>query len=73
VNGYPIGTAGNQQDDPRFGDIRICAEPLSGGQLGVRILPPPFNGGTNAGDIILNAGAGCDLRKLNSRSLEPFK
>jgi hypothetical protein len=36
---------------------------LSGGQLGVRILPPPFNGGTNAGDIILNAGAAW---KINS-------
>jgi hypothetical protein len=54
-SGAPVGTAGNQQDDPRFGDIRIGAIPLSSGTLAVTFLPPPSNGGTDAGDIFLNS------------------
>jgi hypothetical protein len=54
-NGAPVGTSGNQQDDPRFGDIRIGAVPLSPGTLAETFLPPPANGGTDAGDIILNS------------------
>ena len=46
---------GNQQDDPRFGDIRIGAVNLGTGALGETFLPPPFNGGTNAGDIFFNS------------------
>jgi hypothetical protein len=53
--GEPEGTAGNQQDDPRFGDIRIGAIPLPSGVLAETFLPPPANGGTDAGDIILNS------------------
>jgi hypothetical protein len=54
-NGTPIGAPGNQQDDPRFGDIRIGALPLTSGVLAVTFLPPPANGGTLAGDIVLNS------------------
>jgi hypothetical protein len=54
-NGAPVGTSGNQQDDPRFGDIRIGAVPLGPGVLAETFLPPPANGGTDAGDIILNS------------------
>ena len=46
---------GNQQDDSRFGDIRIGAVPLGSGTLAVTFLPPPANGGTDAGDILLNS------------------
>jgi len=46
---------GNQQDDPRFGDIRIGAVDLGTGVLGETFLPPPYNGGTDAGDIFLNS------------------
>jgi len=53
--GEVVGTAGNQQDDPRFGDIRIGAIPLAAGVLGMTFLPPPANGGTDAGDILLNS------------------
>ncbi len=53
-NGSPIGTAGNQQGDPRFGDIRIGGMAQSGGQLAFAFAPPPFNGGTNAGDLFFN-------------------
>ena len=46
---------GDQQDDPRFGDIRIGAVPLASGTSRVTFLPPPVNGGTDAGDILLNS------------------
>ena len=54
-NGSPEATNGNQQDDPRFGDIRIGAVNLGTGALGETFLPPPFNGGTDAGDMFLNS------------------
>ncbi|MGC1721340.1 MAG: matrixin family metalloprotease [Isosphaeraceae bacterium] len=54
-NGSPEGCNGDQQDDPRFGDIRIGAVNLGTGALGETFLPPPFNGGTVAGDIFLNS------------------
>src|SRR5208337_11452 len=54
-NGSPEASNGNQQDDPRFGDIRIGAVNLGTGALGETFLPPPFNGGTDAGDIFLNS------------------
>ena len=54
-NGAPFGTSGNQQDDPRFGDIRIGAAPLGPGVLAETFLPPPTNGGTAAGDIVFNS------------------
>jgi len=53
--GEPVGTSGDQQDDPRFGDIRIGAVPLPSGVLAETFLPPPANGGTEAGDILLNS------------------
>jgi Matrixin len=53
--GQPVGVAGNQQDDPRFGDIRIGAIPLGSGVLAETFLPPPANGGTDAGDILFNS------------------
>ncbi len=54
-NGSPEACNGDQQDDPRFGDIRIGAVNLGTGALGETLLPPPFNGGTEAGDIFLNS------------------
>jgi hypothetical protein len=54
-DGSPIGVNGNQQDDPRFGDIRFSAIPQSSGTLAVCFLPPPINGGSDAGDISLNS------------------
>jgi hypothetical protein len=53
--GEAVGSAGDQQDDPRFGDIRIGAVPLPAGVLAETFLPPPANGGTDAGDILLNS------------------
>ncbi len=53
-NGAPIGTSGDQQGDSRFGDIRIGGYPQPSSQLALAFLPPPVNGGTNAGDIFFN-------------------
>jgi hypothetical protein len=53
--GQAVGSSGNQQDDSRFGDIRIGAIPLSSGTLAMTFVPPPANGGTDAGDILLNS------------------
>ena len=53
--GEAVASSGDQQDDPRFGDIRIGAVPLGPGTLAVTFLPPPANGGTDAGDILLNS------------------
>jgi hypothetical protein len=53
--GEADAVSGDQQDDPRFGDIRIGAVPLAPGTLAVTFLPPPANGGTEAGDILLNS------------------
>ncbi|MGO9464780.1 MAG: matrixin family metalloprotease [Isosphaeraceae bacterium] len=55
--GQAVGVSGNQQDDPRFGDIRIGAIPLQSGVLAETFLPPPANGGTDAGDILFNSNA----------------
>jgi hypothetical protein len=54
-DGSQLEAPGDQQGDPRFGDIRIGAIPESAGQLGFAFLPPPLNGGTDAGDIFFNS------------------
>ena len=53
-DGAAIGCSGDQQGDPRFGDIRIGGMNQSLSQLGFAFLPPAYNGGTNAGDIFFN-------------------
>ena len=53
--GEAVGINGDQQDDPRFGDIRIGMVPLPSGVLAETFLPPPANGGTDAGDILFNS------------------
>jgi hypothetical protein len=53
-DGVPFGFAGNQQDDPNAGDIRIAGTALASNILAECFLPPSINGGTLAGDIALN-------------------
>lgn len=54
-NGMAFGDYGNQQGDSRVGDIRIGAIPMGSGTLGAAFSPPQINGGTLAGDIVLNS------------------
>lgn len=53
--GGPWDIYGDQQGDVRFGDIRISSIPLAYGTVGAAFSPPPINGGTGAGDIVLNS------------------
>lgn len=53
-SGAALGAAGASQGDPRFGDIRIAARPLSENVLAIT-APSGFLGGTRAGDIVLNS------------------
>ncbi|WP_152051206.1 matrixin family metalloprotease [Tautonia marina] len=55
--GAPMGISGNQQNDPRFGDLRFFAKPMAPQALGQAFLPPPFHGGTLAGDVVFNSSA----------------
>ncbi|HEV3021769.1 MAG TPA: hypothetical protein VGX76_04860, partial [Pirellulales bacterium] len=52
--GEPLGVPGLAQGDPRFGDIRIAAAPLSSD---VVALGTPFSyaAGTLSGDIVFNS------------------
>lgn len=56
-DGSGFSVPGNQQGDSRFGDIRIAGVGLSSNVLASALLPPPFNGGTLAGDIVMNSNA----------------
>lgn len=53
-DGSRFGVSGDQQGDPRFGDLRIGGVPQAGGVLASAFSPPPMNGGTLAGDIVMN-------------------
>jgi hypothetical protein len=53
-NGEAFGAPGNQQDDPNVGDIRIGGTALASNVLASTFLPPAFNGGTLAGDVVMN-------------------
>ena len=54
-DGEAIGASGDQQDDPNVGDIRIGMMPEAAGELAFTFMPPPANGGTDAGDIFFNS------------------
>ena len=53
-NGAALGVSGDLQGDTRFGDIRIGGYAMAGNILAFAYLPPPANGGTDAGDIFFN-------------------
>jgi hypothetical protein len=69
-DGEPIDSGGYQQGSPSFGDIRIGGFGLDPSVLGFTLLPPPANGGSESGDIILNStqiwqiGGGNDLESV---------
>jgi hypothetical protein len=52
-SGDPLGTPGLVQGDPRFGDIRIAAAPLSAGSVSTSVPFSPWVG-TWSGDLLLN-------------------
>ncbi len=62
-DGAPFGVAGLMQGDPRFGDIRIGARPMSPEVMAITVPPNPYMSGTLSGDMILNSAA--DLNPSN--------
>src|SRR5262249_17672668 len=53
--GQPFGTPGPVQGAPRFGDIRIGAQPMAPSVLAVSVPLDRYLGGTWSGDILLNS------------------
>lgn len=63
-DGSPIGdTTGLQQGDDRYGDIRIGGYAMAGSALGLAFYPAPLNGGSLAGDVMINTS---QLWQINS-------
>jgi hypothetical protein len=52
--GPAFGFSGDQHGDSSVGDIRVGGVALNSNVLGVGYYPPPINGGTLAGDIVIN-------------------
>jgi Matrixin len=69
-DGTAIASAGDQQDDPRFGDIRIGGMSQSAGQLAFAYATPPFNGGTLAGDMFFNTDQSWAINGSSNYDLE---
>ena len=53
--GQAIGTPGKEQRDPRFGDIRITAQPMAADALAISVPGGSLMTGTWAGDLFLNS------------------
>ena len=55
-DGEPIGSGQYQQGNPSFGDIRIGGFVQSSSTAAFTIAPPPANGDSSSGDIMINTG-----------------
>ena len=53
--GQPLGVAGDPQHDPRFGDIRIGAQPMDPGTLSISVPNDPLISSTLSGDVLINS------------------
>ena len=56
--GQAFGTVGAALNDPRFGDIRLGARPLTTEVLSLTLPPDAAAPGTWAGDVMLNSSSG---------------
>jgi hypothetical protein len=54
-SGAPFGVAGSSQHDPRFGDIRVGAQPMATDALSVSVPNDPTISSTWTGDVLINA------------------
>jgi hypothetical protein len=54
-SGDPFGVAGLSQHDPRFGDIRIGAQPMSADALSITVPNDPSLSSTWKGDVLINS------------------
>jgi hypothetical protein len=53
--GQPFGVAGDPQHDPRFGDIRIGAQPMDPSTLSISVPNDPLVSSTLTGDVLINS------------------
>lgn len=63
-DGQAFGVNGLPQGDARFGDIRVGALPMAGGELAQATPPDATLVGTLAGDVYLNANAAFTAESL---------
>jgi hypothetical protein len=54
-SGDPFGVSGQSQHDPRFGDIRVGAQPMAPDALSVSIPNDPTLSSTWTGDVLINS------------------
>jgi hypothetical protein len=54
-SGDPFGVAGESQHDPRFGDIRVGAQPMAPDALSVSVPNDPTLSSTWTGDVLINS------------------
>ena len=66
-NGQPFGVAGKSQHDPRFGDIRIGAQPMGPEVLSISVPNDPGDSSTLTGDVLINTSD-----KFGGKSLDVF-
>ncbi len=64
--GQPFGVSGLSQHDPRFGDIRVGAQPMAPDAMSISVPNDPALSSTWTGDVLLNSndvfgGNGADL------------
>jgi hypothetical protein len=53
--GQPFGAPGSPQHDPRFGDIRVGAQPMAPDALSISVPNDPAVSSTLTGDVLLNS------------------
>ena len=53
--GQPFGVSGRNQKDPRFGDVRVGAIPMSSDTLAFAVKHDVLSAGTWAGDLLFNS------------------
>ena len=56
-SGAPFGTSGATHSDPRFGDVRIAAVPMSSDVIAMSVPQDEVVSGTWAGDLLFNLDA----------------
>jgi hypothetical protein len=58
--GQPFGVAGKPQHDPRFGDIRVGAQPMASDALSISVPNDPTLSSPLTGDVLINSNDSFD-------------
>ena len=68
-SGDPFGVSGQSQHDPRFGDIRVGAQPMAADALSVSVPNDPTLSSTWTGDVLINSNDQFGGNNLNVLSV----